>query len=108
MLETRNNLVAAKPFENLTAKIKVEKGFGGIEQKMELVSTEVVFGASFEKGTFVQGDKIWVDGSALSNHVWARRILRVNDTDFILIPIDAIILIEAPDGFAADCTNSTK
>jgi hypothetical protein len=90
---TLNKLIACKPFKEVAIKTKIEKGFGGIEQKQSLISTEVLLSFFGDHNlVFTPGDTVWLYGDALSHHVWSRKVYNVDNLEFILIPFESIVM----------------
>ena len=102
MIETLNRLVAARPFvQTSPTASSLRSGIAYIDQKIKLVSLDVVVAAKIQQGDqfllLEIGDKIWVKAD---NYVlpWAKQPYEMGDTSFILVPQDAIVMVERSEG----------
>ena len=98
MIETLNRLVAAKPFvQTSPTASSLKNGIAYIDQKIKLTSLDVLVAARIQQGEqfflLEVGDKIWVKAD---NYVlpWAKQPYEMGDITFILVPQDAIVMVE--------------
>lgn len=86
-----NNQVACRPIGDRTISMKVNSGFATMENRVQLLDLEVVFG--IPDADIRPGDKVYVKGDAVKQ-VWAGQIFTVKGAEVILVPTSQIHLIE--------------
>ena len=93
---TINKQVATEPFKTRSNEVKVVKGFAESSTRDSLIPLKVVFDASEDKDMFpciVAGSTIYVR-SEMSLQSTAKKVYKVNDIEFVLIPLDLIVMVE--------------
>ncbi len=96
-----NEKIACEPPESVQMRVKVQGGFGRIEQKTQLTRLKVVFGNESLDGASVlvpTGAAVFVSGEAVAAHQWAKQVFTYNDGDkvlkFILVPLNLVLLVD--------------
>lgn len=87
-------VVATKPVEFQQVKAKVSSGFAMSEQKVSLTKLEVVFETRGSgEGYFAVGSFVYVRADSYVKP-WAKTVYSVGDTQFILVPVEELLLLE--------------
>jgi hypothetical protein len=84
-----NRRVACEPLDSLALKPVVKSGFAKAAQKVELYRLKVVFGNE----RYQPGSYVFVRGEVITLP-WAREAYSLGERSFILVPEDAIQLVE--------------
>ena len=80
---TYNGFIGTTPFPDMHAKIKVQSGFGTMEQKTSLQELEVLFDT--HDGRFLAGDKIYLSAECY-RHQYASNVLTLSGKTCIMVP----------------------
>lgn len=83
--------VATEPFQDREVKTENRGGFAVVSQKHNLTPLKVLFGN--EEGRIDAGDVVWVSSEMMKAH-WAMKEFTVKNYKFILVPEDAVQLVE--------------
>ena len=97
-----NGLVGCVPPDTVQVKVKVQGGFGRVEQKTQLTGLKVIFGNESDPTAIAgicvsTGSVIYLSGEDLSNFQWAKQVYTHEGIRFIMVPCNKIVLID-PDG----------
>lgn len=91
-MKTVNQKIACIPLSrDFKPKLKVEGGFGAMEQRTELVELKVLLDSESD---YKQGDLIYVKGSSFDRSDWGKSVLTLNDFKLILVPEMEVIIIK--------------
>ncbi len=95
-LEASAGFVACRPFASTAVEGKSVSGLNMMRQKVELTGLEVVLDGKVKERAVRAGSKVFVKGDRYLQP-WASQKLTVEGvTDqFILVPVDEILLFEA-------------
>lgn len=87
-----NKKVVCKPFDDLVIDTVIKSGFAMIEQKVNFLTTQVLFTyMDDELFPVIERDcQIWVSGECI-NHEWAKKKYIINDQEIILVPFEMIL-----------------
>ena len=85
--------IAAEPIPPQQVKTTVSGGFAMSEQKLVLAPLKVVFGTEIDGKQIKRGDVIYIRGEAYATK-WSKIIYRVDEEEFILVPVGEVILHE--------------
>ena len=96
-----NGLIACEPPASTQAAVKVQGGFGRVQQKTQLTALKVVFGndclPSQAKILVPTGWVAYVSGEQVAAHQWAKQVYEHEGVKFILVP-ESVVLMVAPPG----------
>jgi len=90
--KTHNKLIACKPFETIAVEIEKKGNFAFAKQKIELRDTSVIYPYITDQLTLPVGTKIYLDGEIVKVHPWAKRVYRIAEESFILIPEQFVLV----------------
>ena len=90
--KTHNKLVACRPFETFSVEIEKKGNFAFAKQKIELRDTVVVYPYTTEALSLPAGTKVYIDGELLKVHPWAKRVYRIEEQSFILVPEQFVLV----------------
>lgn len=97
-----NGKIACAAPESVGVRVKVQGGFGRVEQKTALTSLKVVAGNeriwSAPSVWAPTGSTVYVSGEQLAAHAWAKQVYEHEGVKFIMVPESAIVLVD-PDGY---------
>lgn len=97
MIHGVNKKIAVEPFPKTSIEVKVKDGFSTASQKTSLTPLKVLFRAPFPdapNGRLDPGDVIFVRGDAAA-HQFAKEVFVVEETSFILVPADLVVMVDA-------------
>lgn len=83
-----NNRVPCKPPELEGAKLDVSTGFGRLLHRSALTGLTVIY----PFGTIPAGAVVYV--KAPDNQQWAKEKFSIGDDEFILVPLEQILLVK--------------
>ena len=92
--KTYNKMIACKPPKQQTQATKKIGGLAIIDEKLNIQALEVVFDSGEE---FEAGDVVYVDNGAAMNHKWYTAVFSVDETEFVLVPMDMVLLAGTPN-----------
>ena len=84
-----NRRIACEPLESLALETQSRSGFQVVKQKTSLFKTRVVFGNE----RFMASTWVYVRGDVVTAP-WAKEVFEVGARKFILVPEDAVQLVE--------------
>ena len=96
-----NEKIACVPPESTQIKVKVQGGFGRVEQKTQLTGLRVLFGNELARGPRVwapTGCTVYVSGESLAAHQWAKQIYEHMGQKFIMVPEAMVVLVDPSGG----------
>jgi len=89
--------VATKPFENTRMEVVIKNGVATTKQKSTITALDVVLPCELRvAGRTVRlspGDTVFVS-TENTHHVWASKVIVLEDRSFILIPQDSVCMIK--------------
>lgn len=89
-IRTLNKKVACEPFPEMAVEKETRGGMVVPKQRGALTKLRVVFG---DDGDFYCGSFIWVRSESFIQQ-WAKDVYELDGKRFILVPADAILLIQ--------------
>ena len=90
---TINKQVATEPFKTRSNEVKVVKGFAESATRDSLIPLKVVFDHRDSFPCIVAGSTIYVR-SEMSLQSIAKKVYKVDGVEFVLIPLDQIVMID--------------
>lgn len=92
-----NKKLVCRPFEETTIQPKRMGAFAIIEQKVSLISNELLyeFWDPSTKYWFPAGTKIWMDGEFIAAN-WAKKIYDFEGTPVIFVPYEYVLMVQTP------------
>jgi hypothetical protein len=88
-MKTHNKYVATAPMAQLEErKYKKVGGMSFAEERMALMPLKVVFSGD----EFLVGDTVYINALNAKAHTWAGQVFTINGVEFILVPMDFILM----------------
>lgn len=89
---TLSGSVATEPFKKNSMTSTVVKGVAVLDQKVTLTGLMVLFPGKVKDLEVKAGDMVYVTGEQCVQP-WAKKVIDINGTPFILVPVDNIVLV---------------
>lgn len=101
-MKTVNQKIACIPVvRDFKPELKIQGGFGAMEQRTELVELEVLL--DLDVG-YKKGDLIYVNGASLDRSTWGKTKLSLNGVDLILVPETEVLITKQGEKNDSVCT----